>query len=378
MTLKLASCAVIGFGTVGVAAPACSRDDKSRELRGGRRRAGRGAGHRPRSGADGNRREWGRAARRVMPALGKRPETYRKLGKKLEPPAHPHRAPPARRAGERSLRSYRTVRFLPPNNIFNTADRKYYVHHKNPPTWARSGGHKNPHSRPRRTQLNKQSDDTTASVQLVTNPQTPRVTMSHSTTKDKDGDSRLRPARGVRLCHARRHAGDRAVHLREGADDAVPESGEMSSSQSGKFPTSSGKRTPTTMSSSSKRRPCRLWGPYPVYTGGPGVGLGHLGARRSISKLETTLRPYGWTSADAAASDLPPPHRVDEATPAEIKHALSLRFRIRRPLCLPAPSPTGNVSDTSVPPMGGSSPYQVGIHRARDLRRAVEGDLERR
>ena len=96
---------------------------------------------------------------------------------------------------------------------------------------------------------------------------------------------------------------------------------------------------------------CRLYELYAAYPGGTGwrAGSGAIFDLRSHA-----LRPFGWTSADAAGLPiLPLLARYDEVAAGEIRHALRFTLpTIRREAVWPARHVVNNQTSATYPPMG--------------------------
>lgn len=100
---------------------------------------------------------------------------------------------------------------------------------------------------------------------------------------------------------------------------------------------------------------CRLWEIYHAYTGVGGVW--NIFGSATFDLRANTLRPSGWTSADAAGFPiLPLLLRADEAASGSIKHALRFTIRsrsIRNEFTWPARHLTENGTlAANLPPMG--------------------------
>jgi len=96
---------------------------------------------------------------------------------------------------------------------------------------------------------------------------------------------------------------------------------------------------------------CKLYELYHADYVGPGW---EAGSGAVFTLTSNTLRPEGWTSADAAGLPiLPGLARYDEVTAGEIKHALRFTvWRTQRGYIHPATHFASSSADPSLPPMG--------------------------
>jgi hypothetical protein len=94
---------------------------------------------------------------------------------------------------------------------------------------------------------------------------------------------------------------------------------------------------------------------YEVFLAEPQTGGGwHVYSAAKWSLLSNALRPFGWTSADAAGLPMTPGLiRYDEVAAGQINHALRFTApRTRREFIWPARHLASNTSDPIYPPMG--------------------------
>ncbi|GAA2023618.1 hypothetical protein GCM10009839_21550 [Catenulispora yoronensis] len=93
---------------------------------------------------------------------------------------------------------------------------------------------------------------------------------------------------------------------------------------------------------------------YELYDAQPHAGAWTAGSGAVFALRSDTLRPAGWTSADAAGLPiLPGLARFDEASAGAIDHALRITVpRSRNAYIWPARHQASNSSDPALPPMG--------------------------
>lgn len=93
---------------------------------------------------------------------------------------------------------------------------------------------------------------------------------------------------------------------------------------------------------------------YELYNARPSRGGWHAGSGAIFDLNSNTLRPAGWTSADAAGLPiLPGLARYDEAASGNINHALRITVpRSQQAYLWPARHEASNSTDKSLPPMG--------------------------
>ncbi|MBL8217780.1 MAG: hypothetical protein JNL62_01040 [Bryobacterales bacterium] len=113
---------------------------------------------------------------------------------------------------------------------------------------------------------------------------------------------------------------------------------------------------------------CKLWELYAAYPNGPGYYAGS-GAVYDL-KVNSPLRPLGWTSADAAGLPiLPGLVRYEEVAAGEIRHAIRFTAPVtKREYLWPARHFASSQTGVQYPPMGArfrlKSTFEIGTFSA--------------